>query len=366
MIKSILFKGTLKGNGIVNFDSVAQKWVLRERFPSESNALRFDNVKIAKHSFYKVGQTEEGKPIWERRLCISADCLRNAIFSADFPFQNTAILHHEEMLTSVLASPAALLRGYMFAADGKTAIKRKSPLMITAAEQTSNGTTHFEVGSMSGAKRTKEDDDDAGDTSFHYEEKAGHVDYAFEGALDLTELQFVSFSPFYDRLAMLPDHKEAYRAKLSTTLGSKVDDVRFLVKKGALIRTPEEGILISPNQVATIVGEFFSRLLSLGIRKSKGYAHIDSLQVKFVRNPIDDTLHDSGGWRPVSKPSDAVPPPKEIHVSYEEVPEEEALDTRNRIETNQSATAEVKKAKAKVKKENAAAKKAARTVVKAS
>jgi hypothetical protein len=359
MIKTILFKGTLTGNGIVNFDSAAQKWVLRERFPAERDALKFDNVKIAKHSFYKVGETEEGKPVWERRLCISADCLRNAIFSADFPFQNTSILHHEELLVSVLATPASLLRGYMFAADGKTAIKRKSPLMITAAEQTSNGTTHFEVGSMSGAKRTKENEDDAGDTSFHYEEKAGKMEYAFEGALDLTELQFISFSQFYDRLGMLPDHEEAYRAKLGAALGSPVEKVRFLVKKGALIRTPEEGVLLSPEQTATLIREFFTRLLSLGIRKSKGYAHIDSLQVKFVRNPIDDTLHDSGGWRTVKQPGDATPTASEIQVSYEEVPAEEATAARNRIEASQAATASVKKAKAVEKRAKAAEKKAA-------
>jgi len=359
MIKTILFKGTLTGNGIVNFDSSAQKWVLRERFPAERDALKFDNVKIAKHSFYMVGQTEEGKPVWERRLCISADCLRNAIFSADFPFQNTSILHHEELLVSVLATPASLLRGYMFAADGKTAIKRKSPLMITAAEQTSNGTTHFEVGSMSGAKRTKEDEDDAGDTSFHYEEKAGKMEYAFEGALDLAELQFISFSQFYDRLGMLPDHKDAFREKLAMALGSPVDDVRFLNKKGALIRTPEEGILLSAEQVAVLVREFFTRLLSLGIRKSKGYAHIDSLQVKFVRNPIDDTLHDTGGWRTVKQPAEATPAASDIHVSYEEVPEQEALTARSRIEASQAATASVKKAKAAEEKKQAAEKKAA-------
>jgi hypothetical protein len=107
------------------------------------------------------------------------------------------------------------------------------------------------------------------------------------------------------------------------------------------------------------VREFFTRLLSLGIRKSKGYAHIDSLQVKFVRNPIDDTMHDAGGWRTVKQPAEATPAASDIHVSYEEVPEQEALTARSRIEASQAATASVKKAKAVEKRKQAAEKKAA-------
>lgn len=345
MIKSILFRGKIRGNGIVNFDSTDQRWILKERFPNERSALSHDNVKIAKHTFYKTGQTEDGKPIWQRRLCISSDCLRNAIFSGDFPFQNTTILHHPDLLIKVLGSVASLLRGYMYAAEGKPALKRKSPMMVTAAEQTSDGMSYFEVGTMSGAKKTKDDEDEAGDTSLHYEEKISSVEYEFEGAIDLGELQFISFSQAYDRLAVLPDYEDEYREALSGALGSKVGEVGFYLRKGALIRTPEEGILLTQEQVAALVSEFFQRLMALHIRRAKGYAALAELEVKFVMNPVEDTFANAGGWKKLKSPDDAVPKAADIVVGYEAIPEEEARKIDETIKANASAHVAAKKSR---------------------
>lgn len=61
----------------------------------------------------------------------------------------------------------------------------------------------------------------------------------------------------------------------------------------------------------------------------------------------------------MKQPADATPSASEIHVSYEEVPAEEATATRSRIEASQAATASVKKAKAVEKRAKAAEKKAA-------
>lgn len=366
MIKSILFRGKIKGNGIVNFDSTDQRWILKERFPNERSALSHDNVKIAKHTFYKTGETEDGKPIWQRKLCISSNCLRNAVFGGDFPFQNTTILHHPDLLIQVLGSVASLLRGYMYAAEGKPALKRKSPMMITAAEQTSEGMSYFEVGTMSGAKKTKEDEDEAGDTSLHYEEKISGVDYEFEGALDLGELQFVSFSQAYDRLAVLPDYEEEYRKALATALGSKIGDVGFYLRKGALIRTPEEGLLLTQDQVAVLVAEFFQRLMALHIRRAKGYAALAELEVKFVKNPIEDTFVNSGGWKKLKTPADAVPKASDIAVSYDAMSEQEARKVDETIRTNAAAHVVAKKSrkeaaqKAKPQKAKSSAKKSSR------
>jgi hypothetical protein len=56
----------------------------------------------------------------------------------------------------------------------------------------------------------------------------------------------------------------------------------------SVIRTPEEGILLSGEQVATLVKEFFRRLLALRIQRSKGYARLAELQVKTVANPVEE------------------------------------------------------------------------------
>jgi hypothetical protein len=137
MLKSILFKGTIKGNGIVNYDGKGQKWMLIKHKSSEGGSeLKFDNFKVAKHAFIKTGNDDNGKPQYDVRLKISSNCLRNAIFQEDQPFQNSMILHSKKLLNMSIASVASLLRGYMFEQEGFTGLKRKSPVIITDAEQT--------------------------------------------------------------------------------------------------------------------------------------------------------------------------------------------------------------------------------------
>ena len=354
MIRSILFRGRVKGKGIVNYDSKEQRWVLRDRFAQDRGYLRHENVKIAKHTFYKVDE-KDGKTIWERRLCISSDCLRQAIFSEDFPFQNTMIMHHPDLLMKVVASIPALLRGYLFAEEGKPTLKKKSPLMITGAEQVSNGATHFEINTMSGAKRQKEDADDPSDISMHYEEKIGEVEYAFEGAIDLKELQFISMSETYDRLAVNPDRSENYRKILSAALGSAVDVKRYYCMKHSVIRTPEEGVLLNQLQVVRLIQELVKRLLSLRIQRSKSYAQITNLEAKIVSDPLSDVMGDEKGWKPIRQPNDLKIKPEHVEIFYEPVGDDEpkrflrrSRSTRvNRIRKRKEAKAARKRGKKK-------------------
>ena len=335
MIRSILFRGSIKGKGIVNYDSNSQSRILWDRFENERDYLRNKNVKIAKHTFYKQGE-KEGKVVWERRLCISSDCLRQAIFSEDFPFQNTMIMHHPDLLLKVIASIPALLRGYFFAEEGKVALKKKSSLMITGAEQISNGVTHFEINTMSGRKRQKEDADEASDTSMHYEEKIGEVEYAFEGAIDLKELQFISMSETYDRLAVNPDYSENYRKILSAALGSEVDVKRYYCIKNSVIRTPEEGVVLTQGQVVRLIQELVKRMLLIRIQRSKGYAQIISLEAKIVSDPISDVMSDEGGWKPISRPDALKIEPGDIEIFYEQVDDKEAEAIFEKVKTNQN------------------------------
>lgn len=361
MIRSILFRGTIRGNGVVNYDSRDQRWVLRDRFPQERDYLSHDNVKIAKHTFYKKGEVD-GKPVWERRLCISSDCLRQAVFGEDFPFQNTAIMQHQELLYKVIASIPALLRGYFFAEEGKAALKRKSPVMITAAEQVSSGSTHFEIGTMSGARKTKKGEDDTSDTSMHYEEKIGEVTYAFEGAIDLKELQFISLSETYDRMAVNPDYADSYRKLLGSALGSPVGDKKYYLMKGALIGTPEEGLLLTQEQVAKLVTEFFKRLLRMRIQRSKSYAHMNTVEVKLVADPVLDTFDDKAGWRTLKTDADLKFAPRDLEVLFDPVSEADAKAVFETIKKETEAKADRKKTERETKqKAKADGKKSARS-----
>ena len=55
MIKAILLKGKIKGQGIVNYDGKDQKWMLKKYKYSEwGNMLKYNNIKVAKHALVKV------------------------------------------------------------------------------------------------------------------------------------------------------------------------------------------------------------------------------------------------------------------------------------------------------------------------
>lgn len=355
MLKSILFKGKIKGNGIVNYDGKDQKWMLKKyKYDEWGNALKFDNIKIAKHAIVRSGNDDNGKPQYDVRLKISSNCLRNAIFKEDHPFQNPMIMHSKKLLNMSIASIAGLLRGYMFEQEGFTGLKRKSPVIITDAEQTAGALSTIDLHTTSGAKRTKESEDDSSDTSLFYKETVGDAEYSFKGAINLADLQFISLSDTFDRMAVNPDDFQTlYRPHLETSVGSKVDDPAFYLMNSAVNAVPEEGVLLSQNQTALLVKEFFKRLLALNImRNASGYASLSDLQIKFVYDPINDRMDDESGWVSISKTDDMKIKNDEIIVAFKKVSKQEAEALMEDMAAEMARAKEIKK-ESKEKKANA-------------
>jgi len=361
MLKSILFKGTIKGYGIVNYDGKDQKWMLKKyKYDEWGSALKFDNIKIAKHALVKTGNDDNGKPQYDVRLKISSNCLRNAIFKEDHPFQNSMILHSKKLLNMSIASVASLLRGYMFEQEGFTGLKRKSPVIITDAEQTAGELSTIDLHTTSGAKRTKESDDDSSDTSLFYKETVGGVEYSFKGAINLADLSFIPLSDTFDRMAVNPDDFALYRPHLESSVGSKVDDPSYYLINSAVNAIPEEGVLLSQSQTALLVKEFFKRLLALNItRNASGYASLSGLQIKFIHDPITDKMDDEAGWITIKKVDDIKLKPEEITVAFSKVSNNEAESLMEGMAAEMAKAKEVKKeskekkAKAKKEKKNA-------------
>jgi hypothetical protein len=355
MLKSILFKGTIKGYGIVNYDGKDQKWMLKKyKYDEWGSALKFDNIKIAKHALVKTGNDDNGKPQYDVRLKISSNCLRNAIFKEDHPFQNSMILHSKKLLNMSIASVASLLRGYMFEQEGFTGLKRKSPVIITDAEQTAGELSTIDLHTTSGAKRTKESDDDASDTSLFYKETVGAVEYSFKGVINLADLQFIPLSDTFDRMAVNPDDFETlYRSHLESSVGSKVDDPGFYRIKSAVNAVPEEGVLLSQSQTVLLVKEFFKRLLALNItRNASGYASLSGLQIKFVHDPITDKMDDEAGWVTIKKVDDIKIKSEEITVAFDKVSKAETETLMGDMATEMARAKQIKK-ESKEKKANA-------------
>jgi hypothetical protein len=344
--KSIIFKGTVSSNGIVNFDGKDAKWLLKKAKTDFRNQLSHDNVKVAKHAYTCNGVDADGHPVYNAVLKISKDCLRNGIFKNDQPFHNPGIVHAPKILINLLASEAGLLRGYMFADDG---IKRKSPVFISDAVQTSKNVSTIDIGTQSSPKETKVDGDAEAGLTMHFKESIGGiVTYEFQGSIDISELQFISLSQVYDRLAVDPNYLDAYIQALATTLGSPVSKKAYYIKTTATNGLPEEGILLTPEQVKKLMVEFFTRLLDLEIiRGANGRAWLSSLEILPKQSGLD--LNKNG--IPVKAASEILGALGEPHTFYREYNETEALKLYEDIEVGKKNLAGNKSAVKAAKKE---------------
>ena len=351
-VRSIWGKVRMVGRGIVNYDGKDARYAVREWIGHYVAALSFDNVKVAKHSVRKIGE-KDGKPVYQLRIKVSSACLRHSLFEADQPFHNPGIMHAPKALLRLIASVAGLLRGYMFESKGCVGIKRKSPLLVTDAEQVNDTVSTFDIGAQCAPKVEKEDADEASGLTMHYKEAICEVVYEFDFAIDLNLLQFISLDNRYDRLAVDPNYLEDYRACLTRTLGSQAPDKKWYMYKTATNGLPEEGILLTREQVVVLVQEVFQRLLGLCIQRGGGgYARVESVQVKHVCNPITDLPGDPSGYYQVKAVEDLRLKPEDVEVFYTEVSEDEAKAFYDGIETAE------KNQKAKAKEQRAAKKKA--------
>jgi hypothetical protein len=356
-VKSILLKIGLSGHGVVNYDSSDQRYAWNE-MTKHTGAERadHDNFSFAKHRWYISGKDAEGKPTYERKIVISADCLRHNFFIDDFLFQSPNVFAQRDILNKMIASVGSLLRGYMFTQEGQAALKKKSAVAITEAEQTNGAVSSIETFSKSGHREVRVDEDDKADNSFFKRETIGDVTYEATGVVDLKELQFVSLSNLYDRMAVIcDDFKAYYKPELEKALGSTIQEPGYYIIKGSAVRLAEYGFMLTKEQVVFLVKELFSRILRTTITKtSNGHATVGSLQIKYVEDPLMDKISSSDGWAHIQ---DASTVSFEPEIYYEKVDPIQAKKDLEEIEAKQAALKKESKEKKAAEKE---AKKAAR------
>lgn len=292
-VKNILFRINIEGNGIVNFDSSEQRFMYNGTNLTNMKTIH-DNTSYAKKRFYKDGDNLTYK------LSISSDCLRHNIFERDIPTQSPNIINNEALLYSFIASPSALLRGYLFA-DDKETLKRKGPLSITNAEQTCNALSYIETFSRSGKKIT---DNEQSDNSFFKKEVVGDVKYAANGFIDLMQLQFVSCDQVFDRYSFNPDLFGVYKQFMKMKFPTFDSELGYYQISGSNVEIPEYGFKLSNQNVVILVRELFERVLSINIRKSTSFAKTTSLEYKLVYDPIEDTMESENGWNKIVNKQD--------------------------------------------------------------
>lgn len=292
-VKNVIFRTKLIGSGIVNFDSSEQRFMYNGTKLNHMKTMH-ENTSYAKKNFYENGEDLSYK------ITISSDCLRHDIFKEDMPIQSPNILNHEHVLYSFIASPASIIRGYLFASKTET-LKRKGALTITDAEQTCNAVSHIETFSRSGLKN---DDKDKTDNSFYKKEVIGNIKYAAVGNIDLMGLQFISCDKVFDRFSFNPDMIGIYKGFLKTKMPSFDGDLGYYQIKGSSIEIPELGLLLSNDNVIILVKELFKRVLALNIQRKGSFAKVNQLEYKLVYDVIEDTFESEDGWVTLSSLND--------------------------------------------------------------
>ena len=353
LAKYIKFQFTLKGNGIVNFDSKEQLKML-SLDPNSLQHLqprrggKFDeNTSYAKKNFYYDGD------IMTYLLKISPECLRNAIFNQNV---SPLIALSPDVLYSFISSPKAILRGYLFTESKSVSIKKSTAVTMTCAEQISGGLSNIEIKTRSGEKKS---DLQESDTTLYNEETIGDITYLCEGIIDLEKLQFVSCDPLFDRMSFNPDMFDHYKKYLQASMKNFNSNVGFFQKSDATnCEIPEHGFMFSQENVNELVRYFFTLVhKNMKITRNGAYAKLDDLQYKVVTESIQRGVQEEK-WTKLNTIDDINEVSFEYQPFYNEVDYDKYKKLREKIKDVEAEKAASKKAEEAVKKAERDAKKA--------
>ena len=339
-VKNILFRMKLKGNGIVNFDSSDQKFMFNGTNLTNMKTMH-DNTSYAKKKFYRDGENTTYK------ISISSDCIRHDVFKDDVLFQSPNVINSEALLYSFIASPASLLRGYMFANDKET-VKRKGALCITDAEQTCNAVSSIETFSRSGLKNN---DAEITDSSFYKKEVVGNIEYETLGNIDLMQLQFVSCDKIFDRFSFHPDMFGIYKQFMKTKFPSFDSELGYYQIKNSIVEIPEYGYKLSNDNVVLLVRELFERLLKFNIKRKGAFVETAQLEFKLVHDVLEDTYANEEGWTTLTNKSGINAISFVAEDFYVEEDTESAQEKRALIKADYESRKEASKEKKAAKKE---------------
>lgn len=345
-VKNILISMDIEGNGIVNFDSNDQKWSLHSSEKLKHLFRKEDNVSYAKKHFFK---DENGE--WDYKIKISSDAIKRGIFKDDFIEMSPNVMHHDSILYNYIASPMALLRGYLFAKENET-LKRKSPLTITDAVQTSNAVSSLETFSKGGNKINDYKADDKKENNFFKQESIGDVEYQLKGFIDLMGLQFISCDQVFDRYSFNPDMFDFYSDLLSKRLPNFKSDLTCQKQINSVVDIPEYGVLLNNDDVVYLVKELLTKLLVLKILRRKAYAKTKSLKIKLVYDVLEDTFDNSQNWISIKNFDDIENLDFEMELFYDEISEEVAKNQRLEFEAKAKNMKEIAKESKKQNKKS--------------
>lgn len=279
-IKSVDFKITARGHGVVNWNG--------------PTTLRSEDREVDNHTMPKLrgytnltgkGNDETGYKYKEATdidfketpLYISQNCIRYHLFRSqayDLHFAK------EKNLEKVLASITGLVRGYVVPSSQ---CKRTSPLLLEDfVDQLGNG--NFEQFCQAGERDS---------SSFFSKTTFGDTKYLSYGSISVEQLQFISLDKKFDRAAMvIKDNQgetiargvEDFIKSLNSKSNPKVVFHQNYVRKGTIFEVGEVGILLNEDAMRILIDTTLDMIKHLSIRQAKSYVYVDDIVVDYNKS----------------------------------------------------------------------------------
>lgn len=323
MVKSVMFKATLEGNGIVNYDgtSESQRKYMSSAYNMEeltnSDTRVNENFLLAKHLFTSTGSKlitpKEGDPymkeFYKGRLFISSNALRHYIFEEGMPNLCKNDRVNNEVIAKVMSHPAYLLRGWLETKAGaskeqkkasKAKGKTESNLIEKTEKEKENDTLkRGRIISLANAVQMEQDTNipflsvhsnmgKKDSNSLFSRETIGDVKYETKGFINLSNLMFLSMDDNFGDMAIHPDVVYTFAEYFNKHTGLTLDiekQVGGFCRKNQAEKFPQIGILFTQEQVMYLLRYFFKNFATLKIDKSTGFVQMTSLEYKLISDP---------------------------------------------------------------------------------
>lgn len=277
-IKSVDFKITAKGHGVVNWNGPTNL--------AQENGNTVDNHTLpklrgysnlsgkVKDTGYKYRKEPTDINFKETPLYISQNCIRHHLFR-----EQAFDIHYAKKsnLDKVLASVTGLVRGYVVPS---TQNKRTSPLLMEDfVDQLGNG--NFEQFGQAGERDS---------SSFFSKTTFGDTEYKSYGSICIEQLQFISLDKKFDREAMevkdgqgeeVAQVVQDFIQSLDVSLNPRAIFHPNYVRKGTIFEEGEVGILLDDDAIKALVNHTLERIQNLSIRQAKSYMYVDTVLVDF-------------------------------------------------------------------------------------
>ncbi|WP_185235257.1 type I-Fv CRISPR-associated protein Cas7fv [Teredinibacter franksiae] len=277
-IKSVDFKITAKGHGVVNWNGPTNL--------AQENGNTVDNHTLpklrgysnlsgrVKETGYKYRKEPTDINFKETPLYISQNCIRHHLFR-----EQAFDIHYAKKsnLQKVLASITGLVRGYVVPA---TQNKRTSPLLMEDfVDQLGNG--NFEQFGQAGERDS---------SSFYSKTTFGDTEYKSFGSISIEQLQFISLDKKFDREAI--EIKEGQGEEVARAVTQFIQSLNpqfqaealfhpNYIRKGTIFEEGEVGILLNDDAIQVLIQHMLDRIGNLSIRQAKSYMYVDEVVVDY-------------------------------------------------------------------------------------